>query len=257
MSNRTVSSYNVNGIRAAARKGLPEWIETTSPDFICFQEMRANEADIASALASMDYHAYHEIADKKGYSGVSILSKEPALKVQNGLGVDWIDAEGRVILAEYEHFNLVSVYFPSGTTGDIRQDMKMEFLEHFMGYAKKLLGQAKPLIICGDFNICHKEIDIHNPSKQHKTSGFLPEERAWVDSFIATGFYDAYRVLYPDTGDQYSWWSYRAGSKARNKGWRIDYHMISADLVSTVEGAKMEKQWDMSDHVPVTVTYSI
>ncbi|NBW70077.1 MAG: exodeoxyribonuclease III [Bacteroidetes bacterium] len=257
MSSKIVSSYNVNGIRAAARKGLSEWIETTGPDFICFQEMRANDEDISAALPPMGYHAYHEIAEKKGYSGVSIFSKEPALNVQRGLGVDWIDAEGRVILAEYEHFNLVSAYFPSGTTGDIRQDMKMEFLEHFMGYAKKLLGQVKPLIICGDFNICHKEIDIHNPSKQHKTSGFLPEERAWVDSFIATGLNDAYRVLYPDIGDQYSWWSYRAGSKARNKGWRIDYHMISADLVSTVEGAKMEKQWDMSDHVPVTVTYSI
>ena len=257
MSVKTISSYNVNGIRAAVKKGLLSWLDQTSPDIICFQEIRASEVEVEASLPETVYHAYHAVAEKKGYSGVSIFSKEPAIKVERGLGVDWIDAEGRVILAEFETIIVVSAYFPSGTTGDVRQDMKMEFLEHMTRYATQLLKRNKPLLICGDFNICHKEIDIHNPSKQHKTSGFLPEERAWVDEFLNTGYYDAYRVRYPEKKDTYSWWSYRAGSKSRNKGWRIDYHMISSDLVSRVQDANMEKEWDMSDHVPVTITYSI
>lgn len=209
MSDLKIASYNVNGIRAATRKGLVSWIKESAPDLICFQEMRSTQEDMPKELAELDYHQYHEIAQKKGYSGVSIFSTTPANAIHYGIGVDWIDNEGRVLTAEYDEFRLVSAYFPSGTTGDVRQDMKMEFLDHFMDFATDLKRDEKPTIITGDFNICHLEIDIHNPEKQHKTSGFLPEERAWVSNLLSSGYSDAFREIHPTLEEVYSWWSYR------------------------------------------------
>ena len=177
MADLKIASYNVNGIRAATKKGLLTWISETAPDLICFQEMRSSEKDMPKELAELNYIQYHQIAQKKGYSGVSIFSTSPANTIHYGIGVDWIDEEGRVLTAEYDEFRLVSSYFPSGTTGDVRQDMKMEFLSHFMDFAMALKEDGKPTIITGDFNICHLDIDIHNPDKQHNMSGFLPEER--------------------------------------------------------------------------------
>ncbi len=250
-----ISSYNVNGIRAAHRKGFVDWVEESNPDIICIQELRALEDQVPKEVNELGYHKYYHTAEKKGYSGVAMYSKIEPLKVEKGIGVDWIDSEGRVMMLEYEDFRVFSVYAPSGTTGDIRQDLKMEFLEHFIKFGKKYVEDSKPTVFCGDFNICHTEIDIHNPSKQHRTSGFLPEERQWVTDFLDVGYHDVFRQLHPNKPDLYSWWSYRAASKERNKGWRIDYHLASQELAKKAQIAEIEKKWDISDHAPVSVSY--
>lgn len=252
-----ISSYNINGVRAAHRKGFVDWVEKSNPDIICIQELRADETQIPEEITALNYHQHVFSAEKKGYSGVAIYSKNEVPEIINGMGVNWIDSEGRVITAEYEKFRVVSAYFPSGTTGDIRQEMKMKFLSDFKVWAKNFIGDDKPTIICGDFNICHEAIDIHNPDKQNKTSGFLPEERAWVTDFIELGFEDVFRKIHPGETDLYSWWSYRAGSKGKNKGWRIDYQMATPVLAERAKEAVIEKEWDISDHAPVTITYDI
>lgn len=252
-----ISSYNINGIRAAYKKGLTTWVEKTSPDIICFQELRADIDQVPSELTELDYHQIYYSAEKKGYSGVAIYSKTEPISIQEGIGVDWIDEEGRVVMAEFESFRLFSVYVPSGTTGDKRQDMKMDFLSEFITFAKTFVGDNKPTLFCGDFNICHQEIDIHNPDKQHTTSGFLPEERAWVSEFLEVGYEDVFRNLNKNVPDLYSWWSYRAASKERNKGWRIDYHLATPEMAKTATEAYIEKDWNMSDHAPVTIHYDL
>ncbi|HCD52321.1 MAG TPA: exodeoxyribonuclease III [Balneolaceae bacterium] len=252
-----ISSYNINGVRAAFKKGLMEWIEESAPDIICFQELRADIDQVPAELKELEYHEAYYVAEKKGYSGVAIFSKENPVSIQEGIGVDWIDAEGRVLTCEFENIRVISAYFPSGTTGDVRQDMKMKFLDEFTSFTSRFNDDPKPTVVCGDFNICHTEIDIHNPDKQHKTSGFLPEERQWVTDFLETGFEDVFRKLHPGETDLYSWWSYRAASKQRNKGWRIDYHMATPALAEKAVEAEIEKKWDMSDHVPVSITYKL
>ncbi len=252
-----ISSYNINGVRAAYRKGLMQWIEKSAPDIICFQELRAEIDQVPEELIDLDYHQAYYVAEKKGYSGVSIYSKKEPVSIKEGMGIDWIDSEGRVLTFEYESFRLVSVYIPSGSSGDHRQDLKMSFLKDFTTFGKELKSERKPTLICGDFNICHQEIDIHNPSQQHKNSGFLPEERTWVSEFLELGYEDVFRKLHPDTPDLYSWWSYRAASKERNKGWRIDYHMATPELAQKASEAYIEKEWNMSDHAPVTIIYDL
>lgn len=252
-----ISSFNVNGIRAAHRKGFTDWVGQTAPDIICIQELRAEEHQVPNPIKVLDYHEAYHTAEKKGYSGVAIYSKERPLNVESGLGVDWVDKEGRVIKAEFENLIAFSIYAPSGTTGDERQDLKMEFLDYFLPFAEQYLAGDKPVVFCGDFNICHKAIDIHNPERNKNTSGFLLEEREWVSSLLDTGFEDVYRNLHEGETDLYSWWSYRAASKERNKGWRIDYHMASPDLNEAASEAVIEIDWDLSDHAPVTITYEL
>ena len=252
-----ISSYNVNGIRAAHRKGFTQWVEESDPDIICIQELRALEDQVPEDVKSLGYHEAYHTAQKKGYSGVAIYSKTEPIQISKGIGEDWIDAEGRVIMAEFDNFRVFSVYAPSGTTGDVRQDLKMDFLDKFIRFGKQFVSDSKPAVFCGDFNICHTEIDIHNPSKQHKTSGFLPEEREWVTDFLETGYDDVFRNLHPGKKDLYSWWSYRAASKERNKGWRIDYHLATAELAKKAVNAEIEAKWDLSDHAPVSIMYNI
>lgn len=252
-----ISSYNINGIRAAHRKGLLDWISQTDPDIICFQELKANIEQVPEELKALNYHEAYHIAEKKGYSGVAIYSKEQPEITNIGMGVDWIDNEGRVIMAEYERFRLFSVYVPSGSSSEERQAMKMKFLDDFTRFGKQFIGSQKPTIFCGDFNICHTEIDIHNPAQQQNTSGFLPEEREWFSGFLNLGFKDVFRELHQGEKDLYSWWSYRAASKQRNKGWRIDYHLATPEMAETAKKAMIERDWDMSDHVPVTIDYDI
>lgn len=252
-----ISSYNVNGIRAAHRKGFTDWVSESDPDIICIQELRALEEQVPGDIRSLDYHEAYHVAAKKGYSGVAIYSKTEPLKVEEGMGVDWVDQEGRVIMAEYDKLRVFSIYAPSGTTGDVRQDMKMDFLDKFNQFGKKFANDSKPSVFCGDFNICHTEIDIHNPSKQHNTSGFLPEERKWVTDFLSNGFEDVFRNLHPGKEDLYSWWSYRAASKERNKGWRIDYHLATPELANKAVNAEIEMKWDLSDHAPVSIEYDL
>lgn len=252
-----ISSFNVNGIRAAHRKGFTNWVKQSDPDIICIQELRALRNQVPGPIKKMDYHEAYHIAEKKGYSGVAIFSREEPLRVERGIGLDWVDTEGRVLMAEFENLIVFSIYAPSGTTGSDRQELKMEFLEHFLPFAQEYLSGDKPVVFCGDFNICHTAIDIHNPKRNKNTSGFLPEEREWVSRMLEIGFEDVYRRLHEGETDLYSWWSYRAASKERNKGWRIDYHLTSPNLLEAAEEAVIEKEWNLSDHAPVSITYKL
>ena len=252
-----ISSYNVNGIRAAHRKGFVDWIKTSNPDILCLQEIRSDISQIPKDISDLDFYKYYHLAQKKGYSGVAIYCKEKPIHVKEGIGIDWIDDEGRILMVEFEKLRVISVYVPSGTTGDVRQELKMSFLEDFITFATSYLSDSKPTLICGDVNICHTEIDIHNPIQNSTTSGFLPEEREWVSRFLETGYEDVFRNMHQNKKDLYSWWSYRAASKERNKGWRIDYHFATKEIAKKATHAIIEKEWDISDHAPVSITYSI
>jgi len=252
-----ISTLNVNGIRAAERKGFTDWMAKSHPDIICLQELKALESQIPKSIGKLNYHSWYHPAEKKGYSGVGIISRIEPLNVIIGFGLDWADAEGRVLMAEYEHFRLFSIYFPSGTTGEIRQELKYEFMNYFFNFSRQFLRDDKPTIFTGDFNIAHTEIDIHNPIANKNNSGFLPEERKWVTKLLDIGYIDAFRSQHPEEKDLYSWWSYRAASKKRNKGWRLDYHLITENLADTVVKANIEKKWDLSDHAPVTIDYDL
>ena len=250
----TIISYNVNGIRAALKKGWSEWAKATNADIIALQEIKAHTDQLElSIFEDLGYHHYWFSAQKKGYSGVALLCKEKPLHVEYGCGIEKYDFEGRVIRVDFKDYSVISVYFPSGTTGGIRQDFKMSFLVDFQEYVELLKKQIPNLIISGDFNICHEAIDIHNPLANKNTSGFLPEERAWVTAFIKSGFVDSFRHL-NKTPHNYSWWSYRAAARERNKGWRIDYHMISDTLLPRLKRVAILSNAKHSDHCPILVT---
>jgi exodeoxyribonuclease-3 len=252
-----IASYNVNGLRAAERKGFRDWLKSTQPDIVCLQETKAQPDEMPDYLLDLGYHGYYHSAVKKGYSGVGILSKIEPKSVVFGMGVDWIDAEGRVIRADFDGFSVFSLYFPSGTTGDVRQDVKYRFLNEFLPFSKSFSESDKPVILCGDFNIAHRPIDIHDPVGNKNSSGFLPEERAWMDALLASGWNDVFRTTVGETPHLYSWWTYRAGAKGNNKGWRIDYHATNNALKTPVKRAFIERELDMSDHAPVTIEYSL
>jgi exodeoxyribonuclease-3 len=248
-----ILSYNVNGIRAAMRKGFTSWLKAAQPDILCIQETKATEEQVDVAeFEALGYHHYWFSAEKKGYSGVAILSKEKPLHLTYGCGIDKYDREGRVLIADYAHFSVMSVYMPSGSSGDARQAFKLEWLSDFRTYCKQLLTTRPKLLISGDYNICHQAIDIHNPIRNTNTSGFTPEERDWMTQFLNEGFADAFRQLNPEGGN-YSWWSYRAGARAKNLGWRIDYHLISDALQPHLAGANILNAAKHSDHCPVSI----
>jgi len=249
----TILTYNINGIRAAIKKDLPTWLSCTNSDIICLQEIKAKpeQFDI-EVFKNLGYKSYIHSAHKPGYSGVAILSKEEPQHVEYGCGIDVIDFEGRIIRADYKNYSVMSVYFPSGSSGDHRQIFKMEFLSLFNDYIAILKKNHDKLIICGDYNICHKAIDIHNPIRNKNTSGFLLEEREWISGFIKSGFVDSFRINNSEP-HQYSWWSYRANARAKNLGWRIDYIMISELLLDNLVRAVILSQAKHSDHCPVLV----
>lgn len=257
MSPLTITSLNLNGIRSATNKGLIDWITASNFDMICFQELKAAEGDIPSEVRSLPYQQFYHPAEKKGYSGVGILSKQEPVSVQYGIGVDWIDREGRVLLLNFGDWSLASVYAPSGTTGEQRQEMKYTFLDAFDDFVEKNMAEGKRVIYVGDFNIAHQEMDIHNPVANKKSSGFLPEERKWFGDFLDSGFTDVYRTLNPNLRDVYSWWSFRAGARGNNKGWRIDYQLASSALDHTLLEARIETDVVLSDHAPVTCIYEL
>jgi len=249
-----IYSYNVNGIRAAMRKGLIDWVREANPDVLLIQETKAQAEQIDEApFTELGYHCHWHSAEKKGYSGVGIISKQKPDHIEIGSGIEYIDQEGRIIRADFGDLSIMSVYIQSGSSGDARQDLKMKFLGDFQSYCKTLLKEKPNLIIGGDFNICHTEIDIHNPKSNKDTSGFLPEEREWVTAFLQEGFIDSFRHFHADEVDRYSWWSYRANARNNNKGWRIDYMMASAALKDRLKDAEIAPEAKHSDHCPVMV----
>ncbi len=248
-----IISYNVNGIRAAQKKGLLDWLKAAQPDILCLQETKAQPEQIETELyEALGYHCHYFSAEKKGYSGVAIMSKEKPDHVEMGCGISEFDAEGRVIRADYGDKSVISAYFPSGTSGDVRQDFKMKFLGEFHEYLNELQKTRPKLVVSGDYNICHQAIDIHNPVSNKNTSGFLPEEREWVTQFLESGFIDSFRHLNKEP-HHYSWWSYRANARANNKGWRIDYHMVTQNMEEHIARATILPEAKHSDHCPILV----
>ena len=248
---KRIISYNVNGIRAAIRKGFLEWLGAVDPDIICLQETKAQPDQIPLFdIEALGYRSYWFSAQKKGYSGVAILSKETPDHVEYGMGIKKYDDEGRFIRTDYGDISVVSVYHPSGSSGDVRQAFKMEWLDDYQQYIDKLKNDRPKLILSGDYNICHKPIDIHDPIRNAKSSGFLPEEREWISGFIESGFIDTFRHFNPDP-HHYTWWSYRSNARVKNLGWRIDYHMASKSMEGKLKRALILPEAHHSDHCPI------
>ena len=251
-------SWNVNGIRAAQRKGLLDWLEQEQPDMLCLQETKARPEQLDTALLSpTGYQSYFASAEKKGYSGVAIYTKKEPLRVQVGLGIPQYDREGRTLIAEYENFILISTYVPSGSSGYQRVEYKLRYLDAFFGFLEGLRFAGKAIIFCGDLNIAHHPIDLARPKSNKKTSGFLPEERVRLDELTALGYIDTFRHLHPDKAEAYSWWTYRNKARERNVGWRLDYFFVSADLQPHLHQAKILTSVHGSDHCPVSVELNI
>tara|TARA_B100000767_G_C19658707_1_gene490030 strand:- start:297 stop:1061 length:765 start_codon:yes stop_codon:yes gene_type:complete len=248
-----IISYNVNGIRAALKKGFVEWLSAADPDILCLQETKAQKEQLdLSVFEEAGYtHHYWFSAQKKGYSGVAILSKIAPKNVVYGTGIESMDFEGRNLRLDFETFSVMSLYLPSGTNA-ARLDFKFQYMDDFQNYVDTLKKEIPNLVICGDYNICHEEIDIHNPKQNKKTSGFLPEERAWLGAFLNRGFVDSFRLLNKDP-HHYSWWSYRANARNNNKGWRIDYHLITEPLKERLQRAYILPEAKHSDHCPIVI----
>jgi len=252
-----IISYNVNGIRAAMKKGLVEWIAEHDFDIICIQETKARLEQVDMApFEALGYQHHWFSAEKKGYSGVLTLSKATPSLIQTGMGMEQYDKEGRLIRTDFGDWTLLNCYFPSGSSGDIRQDVKFEFLKDLYDWISELKKERPKIILVGDYNIAHEEIDIHNPKGNKKNSGFLPEERAWMTKWFNNGFTDAFRFLQPEKVE-YSWWSYRANARANNKGWRIDYQSVTDNMKEQLVEAYHFKDAVHSDHCPVYVEINV
>lgn len=246
-----IISYNLNGIRAAMKKGFAEWLAEEKPDVVAIQETKATE-DVVETLPflQLGYELYWFSAEKKGYSGVAVFTKVKPKEVYFGNQYDQSNNEGRVIRLDFDNFTLVNAYFPSGTSGELRQIYKYQWLEEFFEYINELKNEKPNLVVCGDYNICHKAIDIHDPVSNKNSSGFLPEERQWMDKWFENGMVDAFRV-FNQNPHEYSWWSLRAASRERNKGWRIDYISVTEPLKDKLKNAAILQQVKHSDHCPV------
>jgi exodeoxyribonuclease III len=251
MGELKIITYNVNGIRSAVTKGFIDWLKQTDPDVVCLQEIKIARKDFnPKPFEELGYHCHIFPAVKNGYSGVAIFSKIKPDNVIEGTGNSSYDDEGRNLRIDIGDISIMSTYFPSGTTGDVRQDVKMQYLDFFLSYLRELEKSRPKLIICGDYNICHREIDIHNPISNKDSSGFKPEERAWMEKYFCSGYIDTFRHFNPDP-HQYSWWSFRANSRNNNKGWRIDYIAASRNLEPHLVESKMFQDAKHSDHCPV------
>ena len=254
----SVISANLNGIRSATNKGFLDWLAGQNADFVCLQELRAQTGDMSAAMINpAGYYGYFHYAEKKGYSGVGIYARQQPDRIIEGLGVAEIDAEGRYIELVFGNFSIVSVYLPSGSTGEHRQAAKFSFMEHFYLHLKRLAEAGREVILCGDWNIAHTEMDLKNWKGNLKNSGFLPEERTWLTRvFDELGWVDVYRRLYPDaTGEAYTWWSNRGQARAKNVGWRIDYQVATFGIAATAKQATVFKAQRFSDHAPLTIEY--
>jgi exodeoxyribonuclease III len=250
-----VISFNVNGIRAAQRKGFDAFLEHYQPDIVCLQEVKAHEDDIPALLDG--YHACWHPAKRKGYSGVGILSKQEPECILKGMGIERYDAEGRVLRADFGKLTVLSVYMPSGSSASERQVFKIRFLKDFLKHIKTLLAERRELLICGDINIAHQKIDLTNWQQNQRLSGFLPEERAWLDKLFKLGLADGYRNHIGSEVASYSWWSLRTNARARNVGWRLDYQIGTPGLAERVTFASIPREPILSDHAPVIMDYQL
>lgn len=255
---KKIISANLNGIRSAAKKGFFDWMLKEAPDFVCVQELKAQELDMTSEFLHPDsYQSHFHYAEKKGYSGVGVYSRTEPDAVYIGFGSPEFDAEGRYVRCDFGDLSVISVYCPSGSSSPERQEAKFRFMALFMPHLASLIAEGRELVICGDWNIAHKEIDLKNWKSNQKNSGFLPEERAWIGAlFDEQGWVDVYRRLHPDvTGDAYTWWSNRGQAWANNVGWRIDYHVATSGIASKAKSAVIYKEQRFSDHAPLIITY--
>lgn len=252
-----IIQYNLNGIRAALKKDWMDWLQSVDPDIVCIQETKAQEDQLDLAVFhEAGYKTYFHSAEKKGYSGVAIFSKTEPDHVEIGCGIPDYDREGRIIRADYGDFSVLSCYFPSGTSGDERQAFKMRFLADFQEYIDELKKTRPNLLVSGDVNVCHTAIDIHNPTRNKDTSGFKPEEREWVSEFLESGFVDSFRHLNKEPHN-YTWWSYRAGARKKNLGWRIDYHLITNSLEPKLKRSVILADAVHSDHCPSLIELDV
>jgi exodeoxyribonuclease-3 len=248
-----IITYNVNGIRSAISKGLVEWLKASNPDIICFQEIKADPSQFdVSVFENLGYYHYWYPAQKKGYSGVAILTKSKPDHVEYGCGIEIYDFEGRVLRVDFGDVSIMSVYHPSGSSGEDRQAFKIQWLSDFQRYIDTLKKERPKLIISGDYNICHQPIDIHNPKSNANSSGFLPEEREWIGSFMSSGFVDSFRHFNKEPHN-YTWWSFRAGARGKNLGWRIDYNLVSDNLAAKMRHALILPEARHSDHCPAVL----
>ena len=252
-----IISWNVNGIRAVQKKGLLDWLQKEQPDFLCLQETKAEPQQLNEELLNVPgYTAYWSSAEKKGYSGTAIYTKFKPLNVQHGFGIQRFDSEGRAVIAEYKDFTLLNIYFPNGKKNQDRLNYKMDFYAATLDYCRELQKKGREVIICGDVNTAHKEIDLAHPRENENTSGFLPMERAWIDSLLANGFVDTLRQFH--TEDRlYTWWDYRTSSRERNTGWRIDYFFVTEKLASKLKDAFILADVTGSDHCPLGIEIDV
>lgn len=251
-----IISINLNGIRSASSKGFFDWLDRQDADVICLQELKAQEADMtAQMLEPPGYHGYFHYAEKKGYSGVGIYCRETPQQVTAGLGIGVFDVEGRYICADFADYSVVSLYLPSGSSGEERQAVKFDFMAAFLPHLRELRASGREVVICGDWNIAHKELDLKNWRGNRKNSGFLPEERAWLtELFDEVGFVDVFRLVHPEL-EAYTWWSNRGQAWAKDVGWRIDYQIATPAIAQRAISASIYKEQRFSDHAPLTITY--
>ncbi|NIQ03910.1 MAG: exodeoxyribonuclease III [Nitrospinaceae bacterium] len=246
-----IISWNVNGIRAAVKKGFLDWLAQTSPDVVCLQETKAHPDQVDPHVAHPEgYHAFWHPARRKGYSGVATFTKKKPREVHWKMGIERFDVEGRYLRHEFPQFDLLNIYFPNGTSGDERLQYKLDYYDAFLEHCEALRAEGRELVICGDVNTAHKAIDLKNPRQNEKNSGFLPIERAWMDKFVAHGYIDTFREFNQEP-DQYSWWTYRANARERNIGWRLDYFFVTEGLLKRVKDAFITPEVMGSDHCPV------
>ncbi|MBZ4662909.1 MAG: exodeoxyribonuclease [Caloramator sp.] len=248
-----IYSWNVNGLRAIAQKNFFEWIREENPDILCIQETKLQENQLKDELKNIEgYFSYFSFADKKGYSGVATYTKIQPNEVKYGIGIEEFDKEGRIVITEFNEFTLLNIYFPNGQMSDERLDYKLRFYDAILDYCNSEVKNGKRLIICGDYNTAHREIDLKNPKANEKYSGFLPIERAWIDKFIENGYIDTFRYFYPEKVE-YTWWSYKFKAREKNIGWRIDYHFVSKNFIDKVKDVKILTDVMGSDHCPIMI----
>lgn len=252
-----ILSWNVNGLRAVVKKGFFDWLRNEPADIICIQETKIQKQQVPQAFINpFGYQSYWSCAERKGYSGVVTYSKFEPQAVEYGFGIERFDVEGRIVITKFPEFTLINVYFPNGKRDRQRLDYKMDFYDATLDFCNDLRKKGEKLVVCGDYNTAHKEIDLANPKENAKTSGFLPIERAWIDKFISHGYVDTFRLFHSEPG-QYSWWTYRFKARERNIGWRIDYHFVSEDLVPAVKDTFIMQDVMGSDHCPVGIELEI